>query len=200
MKDMMKKVALPILVTCSMLSTTLVEAATRTDRFTNSAAVDTIYLWAEEGAAGDILDFLSVSFPASNGGNANSMASWVVDISSDQNSVVLYGNQINAGSGLFDIQYWYQNGTRPTFEYATGVWTTPTTFSVRSSGEIERRGRRWQPTGSAFSHSADIVNPRAPAAVVPIPSAVVLLMSALSFLMIKSGLPPRLFAPAAKAA
>jgi len=162
------------------VSSTPAIAATMTSYFTNAERIDTLYLWTDEAPGTDTFDLRDIV-------TSRSMVDWTVAIDTDQNRAVLYGNAVDARTGLIEISSWYARGATPTLQFASALWLSDTDYTLQTSGVYEFDRGSWRASGTAFSRGGDIVNPRAPTSVVPVPTAALLMLSALTFLAFKTG-------------
>lgn len=140
--------------------------------FTNADRIDTLYLWAENSPGMDRFALDSVTM-------RRSMADWAVTLDADRDRAVLYGEAVDAGAGLIQVRGRYRRGTTPTLAFATVVWDDDRHYELKTSGMLAWEGGRWRDAGRPFLRQDEVVNPRAPTTVVPIPGAGPMMCAAL---------------------
>lgn len=165
--------SLPCLLTfLVVLDAGAAAAGTLSTWFTNAERIDTLYLWAEDPPGMDIFAIDSVT-------TRRSMADWSISLDADRDRAVLYGEAVDAGSGLILMRGRYRRGTTPTLAFATVVWDEERNYQLKTSGTLAWEGGRWRDTGRPFLRQDEIVNPRAPTTVVPLPGAGPMMCAAL---------------------
>ena len=164
-----------LLTSLLVLNAAATTAATLTSRFTNAERIDTLYLWTETSSETDRFAIETVT-------TGRSMADWSIGVDAERDRAVLYGTAVDARSGLIRLTGRYQPGASPLLAFATVVWEDDRNYELKTSGVLALDGRRWRDTGRPFLRHNDIVNPRAPTTVVPVPGAGRMMCAALVLL------------------
>lgn len=166
------KLAICVLVTLAPLCS---QAAIVTERYKNSTAITDLFLWSDDPT---VMTFAGVDL------SDKKLAGWSGLNFGDR--MVIEGPEIKKNKGKFDIDFDYTVAPF-TLQYAEVMYDAVTSiWTVEATGQLEYNGKKLKkPTANPLSalQSSQIKAHFAPAAaVVPIPSSVVLMLSAIAFM------------------
>jgi hypothetical protein len=160
------------LITVAALST---QAATVTERYNNDNDITHLFLWSDDPSN---MTFVSVDLSDAK------LAGWSSNSSLSGEVLMAQGPEVKNSTGKFDITFNYS--TAPfIFQYAEVFFQAGDTGpSILDTGMIEYNGKKllaptvWILTSAQLNYiNASVIG----AAVVPIPSSVYLMMSAIGF-------------------
>lgn len=178
MKTLKEKIARLIVAASFVTVVGNAEAASSSETFFNDYASNYIFLFADEHRGNEVLTFDNVTF----GGTATD---WQAD-SLSPSLAIFSGSQLSPGAGSFVLDFTY-NRNSVSFQWAE-VFFDNGVVNMLGEGTASFRNSRFGPVWSGSSNFSNanqtFVNDyfaNIPAAAVPIPPSIVMLLSAATF-------------------
>ncbi len=165
-----------------LLSPLAAKGATVNGTYMNGTIITQLFLWSANAPLDVTFTIVDPSDPSSD-----IPAGWNVVLPMPNDRLVVQGSGLTAG-GDFDITFDYPGSTFR-FEFAEVLYDSVNDIvTIQGTGKVHYNGKKF--TGTPYTLSAaqitDINNHMATVAAVPIPSSVVLMMSAIGFMGIAS--------------
>ncbi len=164
------------LLVCSLFGLALTvshASAERLDQtFANDFNTSSIYLWADDPLN---LEFDRVRF-------GQNMGDWTVQSNSGE-ALVLAGTTVAAGAGRFSLRLDYV--TRPFSLQWAEVFFDSGLNVIQGAGTLRYSGSAWT-ASNVFTRGADMPNQFASSSAVPLPGSIVLLLSSLLCMPLRS--------------